>query len=525
MKRCTCGYTVFRERTTRTVTAVQRWMFFDSPGGGLGSTPFGTLLGGGTDGLWGLFDATQRSCVSEVSCESCQRVRLRRVLGGFTYLGSYIDAGSIYVVGADDEGLGTLSIRLVGPETYTVALSNSAEPVLPVIAVPPDETAEDEPTSSVADVLLRGIIPDVVPGTYVATLIDSCSGAETPLGTIDLEASVMILYPRDADLGGASRLWLQGFRLTEATAQPASGTPSTVPFDKVDVLYEFDAELGTTPTAQGLSLLSGSDASHQYVSGGAYQVTGAVVFNVGAGSGDLSPDTMHVYSRYLDTGGTGVAGSGGYNIGCGGANATEGFGCGIGVTENAVWAIFSSGAVQVSDELVPGWLDFGASGDVTGLAAVWVGDTVTRGDFPLSGAGTGLGGGFATLSGTTSGAVKHFVVCGPGRFIRAKWLAVTPVAAPVLRLYFVADSASGTRTARFRVCYGPASAGPYTRPASTTDFTVNLNTANVVVEASATLSGLTANTGFYFTVERVWDHADDLLTGTAHLLYATVRSV
>jgi len=502
-------------------------MQFSTTGGGLGSTPFGALLGGGDDSTWGLFDATHRWCVSEVSCESCQRVRLSRVLGGFTYLGSYVDGGYIYVVGADDEALGHISIRLEGgDQTYSVSLRYSADPVLPVVVVAPDMTSVDEPGSGVADVLLRGTIPDTVTGTYNVTLVDSCSGVNTDLGTIDLEASAMILLPRDADLGGASRLWLQGYRLAENTTQPASGAPSTVPFDKVTVLYEYDVELDSLPSDQGFALVAGSDASHQLVSGAAYDVTGAVTFNIAAG-GEGCPDTLHVYTRFQDTGCTGSSASqSGFSIGCGGVNATAGFGCGALVTERVVSAFFTPSVVDLSDAMPPGWLDFGASGDVTGANAVWYGDQVVRGDAAITASGPpACGGGFACIAGTTSGAVKHFVMCGPGRFIRAKWLAVTPVAAPTLRFYFVADSASGARTARFRIGYGPASAGPYARPDSSVEFTVNCSVPNSVVEAAATLSGLTPNSGFYFTVERVWDHVDDVLNATAHLLYTTVRSV
>jgi hypothetical protein len=183
--------------------------------------------------------------------------------------------------------------------------------------------------------------------------------------------------------------------------------------------------------------------------------------------------------------------------------------------------------LQVSEIPAIGWVDFGHTVDSgsVGAGLAWAQDNVI--DVPLtinpSGAPSS-GGGLITQAGAVGTALLKHLVAADGRWIRAKWLGVAPSATPTIRLYFVADAWVGTRTARFRICYGPASAGPYSRPASSVDFTVNLGTTpNVVVEASAALSGLTTNTGFYWTLERVYGHVDDVMDATAHLTYATVR--
>ncbi len=531
MRQCTCGYTIFRERQIRTSTEVQRWLMFeDINGGGFGSYPLGALMGGGSTvgTLWGLFDATTQRCAAEVSCTSCQRVRLTRELGSFTYLGSYFSGNYIYVVGADDDGPSQLSLQLVGPATYDLGLSYTVDVQQAVAMEVPDVTTNVEPTENVADTLLRAEIPDVIPGTYSVVLVNSCFGTSTVLGTIDLEASVMILFPRDADLGGAPRFWLQGLR-SSPVSQPASGAPASVPFDKLQVLFEYDAELGTLPAAQGWIMSYGAaGGTYAMAAGGAYSVdTNGDVFSMAGNDTGTQIERLMIYARITDLGCTGA--TSGLSLGCGVVGAAGSFTGGSTVLDSAVYAysIPLATYLQVDETPAVGWIDHGLVVDTNAAGLAWVGEriidvpmTVDPGGAPVS------GGGLTTFSGATGVFLLKHLVVGDGRWIRAKWTAVTTVVAPTLRFYFVADPGSlPTRTARFRVCYGPASAGPYTRPASTVDFTVNLGaTPNVVVEASTALSGLTANTGFYFTLERVYDHVDDVMDATAHLQYVTVRA-
>jgi hypothetical protein len=62
-------------------------------------------------------------------------------------------------------------------------------------------------------------------------------------------------------------------------------------------------------------------------------------------------------------------------------------------------------------------------------------------------------------------------------------------------------------------------------PTSVQEATVAFTTANIVYEVPLQLTGLTANSPFWFTLERVWDHADDKLDSTVNFLQATVRSL
>jgi hypothetical protein len=48
--------------------------------------------------------------------------------------------------------------------------------------------------------------------------------------------------------------------------------------------------------------------------------------------------------------------------------------------------------------------------------------------------------------------------------------------------------------------------------------------ANLIYEVSLTLTGLTADRPFTFTVERDWAHAEDDMQATMWLAMATVRS-
>src|SRR3972149_2764232 len=100
-KRCVCGYTRFREDWVYTSESVQRWMLFDSVEPGFGSTPLGTLLGGGYSGAWGLFDADLHGASINTVCEKCSRIRSSKAAGGSLIMAGWLYNGRFYVVASD----------------------------------------------------------------------------------------------------------------------------------------------------------------------------------------------------------------------------------------------------------------------------------------------------------------------------------------------------------------------------------------------------------------------------------------
>jgi hypothetical protein len=130
------------------------------------------------------------------------------------------------------------------------------------------------------------------------------------------------------------------------------------------------------------------------------------------------------------------------------------------------------------------------------------------------------------LSGTLVGHIRNFVVSCPGRFVRAFFRSYSAVVAPVLRLNFVSDQDGLSPKARILVRYGSLGLGtdPYAMGTQSVAGTLSFDSRNIMFELPLTLTGLSAKSPFWFSVERDWEHADDLTRATIHLVNATVRS-
>ena len=539
-QKCVCGFRRFKERRVKTTSSVTRWMrYLDFPVGGHGSAPHGTFFGTGPGtSAWGAFLATHRYTALEVSCESCGRIRRTERLGGLTVMGSYAADGVFYVVAADLFSTGCYSLRVTGPGgAYPAALRLSPFVAPPIHAGTPEETADAPPPGAVAATIqLAAVLPEVTEtGDYSIVLVDRCCGCETALATILLEAPPMLIHPHDADLNGAPQLWLH--HRVIAPTQQTSGSASGIPFDKCDGVLEYDARLGTMPATQGWALGgTGNLTMHNLQPGGALQIAtpGSTTpsYWERALSLDAAGSEIHSYARYLvrvaesenDYGGLdfqallGVA-----------ASAYQGHRYNYRGNQLYRVALDGSSEYAAGPAAPLGWNDYAGSSDFTAPQD----EVVNAGILVVTDSGGTTGTAPSTelraCFGDTRGDgitayVRNFVVSTPGRFVRAWFRAFTPVSAPVLRLYFAAETpGSGGLRARFKVRYGSGS-DPYGVPPSEVGGTLNFSTLNAMIALPLSLTGLAANAPMWFTVERDWAHGDDELDATVRLFQATLRA-
>ena len=544
-RKCTCGFTRFRERRAPVSSEVERWVFFVGQGG-VGSTPAGSGVGTGPV-QWGLFDGTLRSIRLETVCESCSRVRTSVSLGGVVVFGSYVQGSSFFVVASDVLlPVTCFSLRLVGPggETFEVPFSLTGILPPPVSLPTPVVVAPVPPTGApTANRLLTAILPEVfISGTYSATLVDRCANTETPLTDVVLEAEPMILSPHDADLSGAPRAWLEGPGGNRPIGQVASGSRYSVPFDKCQLVVEYDARLGTLPSSQGfIHTGTGAPTDYQLIEGGALQATTVPTFPsywTQTVPMTVNPDKVFAYTAVnpLDEGYSGVPGDGfDFTAKYASAPATAYVGVRFAHGKNRWWAtrLDSSANTWVGDFDARGWSEF-ASAQVgtpslemswrAGNNRLWSGTV-----FGFEGLSPGIEA--IVLFGDTNGigmisAIRNFVSSFGGRFIRAGFTAYAQTVAPIVRLYLVSDiNVSPSKTARFKINYGSGDGPPYGSLPYSAEATVNFVVPNSVYEVPFNLPGLTANQPFWMTVERVWNHVDDKVDATVHLLQASVRVV
>jgi hypothetical protein len=549
---CVCGYTRFREHRATTTEVVERWMLYTSVGGGgFGSTPFGTYFGGGgpAEG-WGLFEANRTVSSIVTTCESCDRVRARKTLGGITPYATMIEDNYLLIIVADaPRPIVCYSLRLTGPSGEFYELPLSLRPGAPaaVAAPEPDVTAESPPAGGVlVDTVLEALLPEVpVDGEYLVTLIDSCAGTETALATVSLEALMsVVLSPLDADLDGAPAKWLHGSKV-DVTGQITYSGRLSVPFDKCTAVIEYDARGGVMPDDEDwVRSGTGTAANWAFVGGGALQVQVA------------APNT-NFYTKFYDTatlltraymyavahvvdvpaGGdaTGFAVRASYGP-LGGPTLNDGINIHLRDDEVFHTKLDLSASYSTGEKYPPGWVAVGGA-DEAGLREVRYESSAEFASASILAADTygqqnatrtadQLSARFGILSNPTGAAAMiRRIVASDARFIRARFTAYTQAASPVLRLYVSAEqNASVSKLARFVIQYGVGTSDPYAPLPLSVSATVNLAVPNQVYELAIDLPGLTANRPFWFSVERDWDHADDAIEATVHLFQATVRT-
>lgn len=535
--RCPCGYMKFSQRTIRTSELVSRWRLLTEPGGA-GVTPAG--LGAGTSGVagsWGRFEVPLVAGQLEVSCASCKRTRSSRRVGGLSYMGSYVSGGQVYVVAGDIvRPVTCLSLRFLGTDGSSYTVSLSAVPGTP-LAIPgiPLETAETPPVDAVlAQQLLAGPVPEVLEsGIYQVEIVDNCAANVIPILELELEATdVQILIPQNADLHGAPSLWLKDFDVNIASASQPAGSPMrTIPFDKCVAVLEYDARLGSLPTSQGWTLEGDGEINDfGIVEGRALRMNTTVASYFERGlSLTPNPGRIHGYLEFRRNDFSGARGLDFQALYA--TNAAPYSGARLNARDAGIYKMELDAGASTALGIAgrpAGWESLGGSQVTSGPGVAWRDDyaedaTATYGTVGSAGA-TEIRCRFGDTNGDgLTGYIRHVVVSAPGRFVRAGFVGYTEVTAPTLRFGISRLVDAGLdNTARFKITYG-SSGEVYGAQAQTLSFTATVSTPNSIVEFPLQFTGLLAQRPFWFTVERDWQHGDDLFASTMHLHYVTVR--
>lgn len=549
--KCVCGFRRFRESVRVIDDDVEQWVRYDDGVyGGFGSTPFGTFFGSGPSGSWGLFELTVARTHKILACESCGRTRSDQIIGGNGVFGSYLLGDSIFVVISDASLLACLRVRFRNDEfdiTVDVSPTVYLGTPLPLAAPAPDVTAPAPPAGATIAGLIRAVLPDVdEDAEFVVSLVDVCAGTETLLTTINLESAVQIHPSSEADLNGIPRFVADnGLRVLMPAAQTSSGGAKVgIPFDWCRTVIEYDARFGQLPVAAGWTEFGGIPFDSATLEPGGtlllqQGVTGAIYVQ------EITLPTaftqLYMYSRFwVEASDTADPNHGFSMMGDGAPGASGNY---VGMRMRARPLTFATktltgvGENVFINDMMPGYFEY-----LTGMApAATLGllafPQLFGGTNKASRWGNGDPGGvnptvraaFGDFEGSNLLVhVRNFVVSEPGRFMRSFFKSYAAAAAQTLRLYFTGDiDGVGGTSARIRVRYGTGALGsnPYALGSATiVDATAFFTTRNVVVEVPLSLTGLTAQQPFWFSVERLWDHADDNTQSTIHLIEATVRS-
>lgn len=545
--KCVCGFRKFRESLRSSTETVTRWMRVPASQDGFGSTPFGTLFGSGSvSGTWGGYDIAVSRTSRVVTCESCGRERSNTVVGGIGVFDTYVRSGALFLVVTDTDRLTCYRVRFSSAfgDIDLSLVPYSGEPSLPDLV--PARTEPSLPAGALRAGILTVALPDAPhDGTYEVSLVDVCAGTTLSLTAIDLESTVQIHSPREADFNGIPRLVVEhGARAAMPAAQPSSGAAVRgIPFDYCRTVIEYDARFGQLPAAAGWTLVGAAPLAVAFDAGGTLLLQTVAAESRYELEVELptAADRVHMYSRYwvessgsspstagLDLRGDSAPGS-----------ASDYFGVRMRARTASLATQTLTGAVasSVLSSQPSMWTDFLASADSGSSEGLLVLPNSITAPTVSSAWGTDSTGApadptlrasFGDVVGSNLVAhVRNVVVSEPGRFMRAFFNGYASLSTQVLRLYVVADiDGVGGDKARFKVRYGSGALGsdPFALgSASTASVTGTFTTRNTVMELSFSLSGLTAQAPFWFSVERDWAHADDLTESTLHLVSATVR--
>lgn len=545
--RCACGYTRFRENVQITRQDVQRWVQFTATTGGMGSTPFGSYFGGhggSPSGDWGLFDGTMVETALIKACEACKRQRYRKLLGTFTLFGSYVVGRTLYVVGSDlSHPVGCYQIRLVGQdgETYDLPLTWVGMLPAPLSASTPAVVSSTTPPADRAEDLLMSEIPDVLATqTFEIYFVDTCADTSELIATINLETPPMIFSPLDADLCGAPPAWLYGSRGRPSSAQPASGSRLSIPFDKPLGVIEYQPRAGTLPAAQGFTH-SGTGAPGDFVlvPGGGLLATiapSATSSWLKTLALSANPQEAYAYMRINpivespDDGSIGMTLDARYSQ----SVSTPYRGMRLNRRDqNWFFVALTDGTATSIRGVARGWSQICAYANDAGEDQGWLDHDIldltslTSGTSGVAAAVEGrlVFGDPGGSSGGSETVIDGVVASFGGRFLRARFVGVAPTSTPVLRLYGYADAnASANKTVRFKVRYAAHGADPFSQEASVVEATLNAVSANAMYEVALSLTGLSPLQPFTFMIERDIGHVDDKLEATFHVSHLTVRS-
>lgn len=551
MARCTCGYDVFSERRSTSSAAAPCWVLYSStPAGGLGSSPLGgSPFGSGEEGgaaeQWARLDTSIEQTTLETRCSSCSRVRSARTLTGLLLVAAFRDEGTIYFVGPASSKLGCFFVEFRGPVTARVPLRRDSRPApatTPIYDV--EEILETPPEGAVlAAALYRADIPEIAyDGVYEIVLVNACADTEVlSLDPAYLEPAVMNLLPRDAELDAPPVMVRAPLNTNDANTNAAWPVVETLRFEKCEGVLEYDARLQSLPEVQGWTRVDTGSAQFAIVNGALRQTRSSGAFDGYYAQLVLDevPDTVKGYAvmRPMTASASVLFGAG---------DATEAIkGARVDSVETATKTVVApiamdGGSADTAHNFPSGWVRVGAVRDPDNTGAVVAaeqeayGSAFASGDYPgspidFASAGIRIEGHFGLLTPSPADPVgvamyRTVVVSAPGLFIRPRFRSVSLVTSPVVRLQLFVEPFSGARTARFKIKYGTALQNPQTPvETGTVSTTCSFSADNLVHEFALALTDLGVGP-FWFSLERDWQHADDTVEATVHMVQASVRA-
>jgi len=372
---------------------------------------------------------------------------------------------------------------------------------------------------------------------------------------------MIILGPRDADLGGAPDYWREGnWRPHTLDNAPSNCTFTSIPFDKCEIVYEYDARRLDTPTPeqQGWSLVSEGSAiwSHD-------KTHGALRFDISIGPSFWvsKPENTSTFARgaayglffitqsSLDPNEQGLdflfhANTGDKSV-RGMRGSFSNFWHWRSLTGNDSTPLIKDAA---EPSMIQVWHRFGMDAELIGADSTDDrfekndgGKTIGDLDGIISNEDRGIFGygdpnieqpfalfGVQDKSNPISGMV--FVTSFPGRFIRPAFRATAQSKTTKLRLIFCAgnDVKVEDDAAVFLVRYAAPSIGMATNDLPTKEADRNRVTfdpgqTDELVEIEFELKELVVGEPIWFTVERDWQDESDRLEATVHLVSAILE--
>jgi hypothetical protein len=368
---------------------------------------------------------------------------------------------------------------------------------------------------------------------------------------------MIVLGPRDADLGGAPAYWREAnWRPDTLGRQPSGAAFPSIPFDRCDLVLEYDARRPEQPlpSDQGWKLQSESDGiwRHDPLHGVLrFQPEGATP-SFWRQVGELPDKFDRAAAHGLFSVSRSAAGldDGGLNFRFA-ATPDGGRGRGMRGTWSSSWhwrALDGSEIFQILKAAAePGiervWHGFGMDAELTG-PQIDAADTDSDDGGKTIGSLDGLVSnedrrrfryglaepGFVAEFGLTEantrmeGMVLYFAASLPGRFLRPAFRATALAETTRLRLLFARGQVSeDDRAAAMLVRYASAGIGPGENalpvkepPVEFVKFDPALPDA--LSEIAYRLEDLVPDEPIRFTVERDWRNPDDTLPETVHLV-------
>ncbi|MQX37643.1 hypothetical protein [Roseospira navarrensis] len=375
---------------------------------------------------------------------------------------------------------------------------------------------------------------------------------------------MIVLGPRDADLGGAPAYWREAdWRPDSVGRTPRGPTFPAIPFDRCDLVLEYDARWPgrPLPSDQGWELASegdglwSHDARHGVLRFRPEGATPSFWRRMGRLESKLDRGAAHGLFR-IDQGAQEIR-AGGFEVMFmvappqGRARGMRG--C---WSDRWHWRTLDGGVpfplakASAEPSLDRVWHGFGMDAEL-------VGPPVPQDNFDPDDGGTTLG----SLSGVVSqedrrrfgygefepqtplvifgmtepgtamaGQIRNLCVSFPGRFLRPSFRAVAQAETTRLRLLFGVDGSprDGRNTAAIRVRYTAPSLGMREGLLPQKDLggrplAIDPGRADGLHELAVDLEGLKPGEPLRFTVERAWDADADTMPETALLLAAILE--